>query len=47
MWLVVDTVTPALKKVFVYGTLEFQDGMNHVFEAINIFIQVNSHNIDK
>ncbi|XP_076030840.1 fibrocystin-L-like [Oratosquilla oratoria] len=42
MWLVVDTETPPLGKVFVYGGLEFDNTMDHVFEATHIFVQDGS-----
>lgn len=39
MWLLVDTDTPSLATVFVYGVLEFEDTMDHHFTANIIFIQ--------
>ncbi|XP_050685917.1 fibrocystin-L-like isoform X2 [Eriocheir sinensis] len=42
MWLIVDTETPKLRRVYVYGTLEFDDTMDHYFEATIIYIQGGS-----
>ncbi|XP_063856678.1 fibrocystin-L-like isoform X4 [Scylla paramamosain] len=42
MWLVVDTATLKLGRVFVYGTIEFDDTMDHRFEATIIYIQGGS-----
>lgn len=41
MTLIVDTTAPPLRSVVVYGTLEFQDTMDHVFQAEAILIQVS------
>lgn len=41
MTLIVDTTAPPLHSVVVYGTLEFQDTMDHVFQAEAILIQVS------
>ena len=41
MRLVVDTATPPLGRVTVYGTLEFEDTMDHTFEGTIIYIQVS------
>lgn len=42
MTLIVDTVTPPLRRVFVYGTLKFQDTMDHVFQTEIMAIQVSA-----
>ncbi|XP_045124918.1 fibrocystin-L-like [Portunus trituberculatus] len=42
MWLIVDTATPKLARVYVYGTIEFDDTMDHDFEATIIYIQGGS-----
>ncbi|XP_068250285.1 fibrocystin-L-like [Palaemon carinicauda] len=39
MWMIVDTVTPPLARVYVYGTIEFEDTMDHTFNTTIIFIQ--------
>ncbi|XP_066939677.1 fibrocystin-L-like [Macrobrachium rosenbergii] len=39
MRLIVDTVTPPLGRVYVYGTLEFEDSMNHRFECTIMYIK--------
>ncbi|XP_066939673.1 fibrocystin-L-like [Macrobrachium rosenbergii] len=39
MHLLVDTVTPPLGRIYVYGTLEFEDSMDHIFECTIIFIK--------
>ena len=40
MYVVVDQPTPKLGKVFVYGGLEFKNGMDHTFAASHIVVQV-------
>ncbi|KAK4312053.1 hypothetical protein Pmani_016482 [Petrolisthes manimaculis] len=42
MWLLVDIATPSLERVYVYGTLEFEDTMDHVFNTTIIYIQGGS-----
>ncbi|KAK3879633.1 hypothetical protein Pcinc_015818 [Petrolisthes cinctipes] len=42
MWLLVDIDTPSLERVYVYGTLEFEDTMDHVFNSTIIYIQGGS-----
>ncbi|XP_047483519.1 fibrocystin-L-like isoform X2 [Penaeus chinensis] len=42
MTLIVDITTPPLRRVVVYGTLEFKDTMDHVFQAEVIVIQGGS-----
>ncbi|XP_068236296.1 fibrocystin-L-like [Palaemon carinicauda] len=39
MRLIVDTDTPPLGRIYVYGTLEFEDSMNHTFECTIMFIK--------
>ncbi|XP_063605340.1 fibrocystin-L-like [Penaeus indicus] len=39
MWIIVDTDTPSLGRVYVYGGLEFEDSRDHVFNATIIFLQ--------
>ncbi|KAK7084669.1 Fibrocystin-L [Halocaridina rubra] len=39
MWLIVDTATPKLGRVYVYGAIEFEDVMDHTFEATIIYLQ--------
>lgn len=41
MWLLVDIATPSLERVYVYGTLEFEDTMDHLFNVTIIYIQVS------
>lgn len=43
MWIIVDTDTPSLGRVYVYGGLEFEDSRDHVFNATIIFLQVGFH----
>ncbi|ROT65416.1 putative fibrocystin-L [Penaeus vannamei] len=42
VWIIVDTDTPSLGRVYVYGGLEFADTMDHVFNATIIFLQGGS-----